>query len=666
MILPPPNVTGKLHLGHALTATIEDALCRHHRIKGGVTQWIPGFDHAGIATQSVVERELYKQKGVRPDQLSRKEFLDRCNQWSKTIIFFRFLEVATTRPETLFADVALAVNPADERYSRFVGKYVRNPLVPARKLPVIADSSVQMEKGTGVLKITPSHDHLDWEIASHHWKEIISVDPSARTRTCIESNGKMNAEANEFAGMDRFDARTKVTEKLNSLDLLSGTLEHDGQITVCSRTGTCFFIFNLCYVGDIVEPRLTEQWFMDTAELYVKAAQAVKDGKISVSPATQEQKLFDWFSNKDPWCLSRQLIWGHRIPAYRTNNSSWFVAGSMNEAREHFGEAATITQDEDVLDTWFSSSLIPLVKAGWPGPEFDSTSPFLDVLETGWDILGFWVARMIIMTMRLSGGQVPFSKVLLHGLVRDSSGRKMSKSLGNVIDPLDVVEGISREKMVERIKNSSLPQEEIGRGALRLRSFVGTFFVILATATSIISSRYPEGIPRSGTDALRFALLRHDLLASDIPLNVVDFASEGLRFCNKLWNLATYMETVAENSPTLKDVDSEHPADEWIMSHLSGALEKIDSHMLDFVPHLAFAVLHNFILGSLCDVYLETTKRALWTCDLPRIAQIRTTLSRVVQPTFVQLSVFMPFVAEHLYERVFKREHGSIYSDFVK
>ncbi|KAK6047965.1 hypothetical protein COOONC_14530, partial [Cooperia oncophora] len=325
---------------------------------------------------------------------------------------------------------------------------------------------------------------------------------------------------------------------------------------------------------------------------------------IRILPAIHEQKLFDWLSNKDPWCLSRQLLWGHRIPAYRSEGSSWFIAKSLDDARKQFGKDAVIVQDDDVLDTWFSSSLIPLVNAGWPSSEFNPSSPLLDVMETGWDILGFWVARMIIVTMRLSGGQVPFSTVLLHGLVRDSSGKKMSKSLGNVIDPLDVVDGISREKMIERIERSNLSKEEI------------------EAATSAISIHFPEGIARAGPDALRFALLRHDLLASDIPLKVAELSNEGLRFCNKLWNMVAYVETVTENSHTLKDVDSEHPA--------------------------------------------ETTKRALWDKDLARIEEIRTTLNRVVQPTLVQLSVFMPFVAEHLYERLFKREPGSIYFDFVK
>ncbi|XGW04592.1 hypothetical protein V3C99_015630 [Haemonchus contortus] len=738
MILPPPNVTGKLHLGHALTVTIEDALCRHHRIKGGVARWIPGFDHAGIATQVVVEQDLWKKKAIRRDQMSREDFVEHCRQWSEknstaireqlnilgatlewknayytlnenfssavTEAFVRLYEdgliyrdkrivnwcpslqssisdqevtrldfssptkivipsseggkrevqvgtmysvmypldgsdrlipVATTRPETMFADVALAVHPDDARYSEFVGKVVRHPLRKDMKIPIIADKSVQMNKGTGVLKITPSHDALDWEIASRHREEILGQDQNALSRNCIDVHGRLNQEANEFLGLDRFDARLKVIEKLSSSGHFGGTIKHDGQVSLCSRT------------GDVVEPRLTDQWFMNTEGLYEDARQAVVKGKIRILPKIHEQKLFDWLSNKDPWCLSRQLLWGHRIPAYRAENSPWFVAKSLDHAHDHFGRNAEILQDDDVLDTWFSSSLIPLVNAGWPGPNFNPSAPLLDVMETGWDILGFWVARMIIMTMKLSGGQVPFSNVLLHGLVRDSAGKKMSKSLGNVIDPLDVVDGISREEMIERVEKSNLSKEEI------------------VAASSAISTRFPEGIARAGPDALRFALLRHDLLATDIPVNIADLSNEGLRFCNKLWNLVTYIETVTESSQTVKDVDSEHPADEWILSRLGATLEQVDKHMTEYMPHLAFVELQNFILGSLCDVYLETTKNALWTKNFARIAEIRTTLSRVVQPTLVQLSVFMPFVAEHLYERVFKREPGSIYFDFV-
>ncbi|KAK6024103.1 tRNA ligase class I [Ostertagia ostertagi] len=604
MVLPPPNVTGKLHLGHALTVTIEDTLCRHHRIKGGVARWIPGFDHAGIATQVVVERELWKKKRLRRDQLSRQDFVEECRQWSemnsaairkqlnilgatldwksayytlndkfssavteafvrlhedglihrdKRIVHWcpslqssisdqevshidlssstkivvpsstggkrevevgamycvkypmddsdRFIPVATTRPETMFADVAIAVHPDDSRFSQLVGKFVRHPLCQERKLPIIADESVQMDKGTGALKVTPSHDALDWEIASRHQEEILRHDQAALTRSCIDIHGKLNQTANEFAGLDRFDARAKIIEKLDSCGLFQGTLKHDGQVKLCSRT------------GDVVEPRLTDQWFMNTEGLYEEAAQAIK-----ILPAIYEQKLFDWLSNKDPWCLSRQLLWGHRIPAYRSERYNWdllMVFKLFIDSTGEFGMARLGIQ--------------PIVAAS--GCYGDRMGHFR--------ILG-----------RLNDYCAQCNS-------RDCPGKTMSKSL--------------------------------------------------VTATSAISTQFPDGIVRAAaSDALRFALLRHDLLASDIPLKIADLSSEGLRFCNKLWNMVAYAETVIENSHTMKDVDSDHPADEWILSRLAGALEQVDKHMSQYMPHLAFMELQNFILGSLCDVYLDS------------------------------------------------------------
>ncbi|KJH53719.1 valine--tRNA ligase [Dictyocaulus viviparus] len=743
MVLPPPNVTGKLHLGHALTVIIEDTFCRHHRIKGGVVS---------IATQTVVEKYLWKEKSLRRDMLSNEQFIDSCKQWSemnssairkqldilgatldwqnvyytldkkfssaviqafvtlhkdgfiyrdnkvvnwcphlqsslsdqevdhvsvseptKISVPFsqggrrvvevgamysikypidnsdRFIEVGTTRPETIFGDVALAVHPNDDRYSKLIGELVCHPLLLGRKIPIIADNRVQRDKGTGVLKITPCHDKLDYDIASLHWDEILYQDSTAKSRSCIDANGKLNREAGEFVGLDRFDGRIKVIQKLDSLGLFSGRLKHEGQIALCSRTGVFLFVLRLLKIDcDIIEPRLAEQWFMKTAGLYDDAWQAIKAGKIKILPEPQEQKLFDWFSNREPWCLSRQLLWGHRIPAYRSENSPWLIVNSIDVARKHFGENAAIVQDDDVLDTWFSSSLIPLVIAGWPGPEFNPEVPFLNVMETGWDILGFWVARMIIMTMKLSNGHMPFSHVVLHGLIRDSSGKKMSKSLGNVIDPLDIVHGISQEEMVQRIRDSSLSEDD------------------MASAISAVSARFPNGITRVGPDALRFALLRHNLFASDILLNIVDFSTEGSRFCNKVWNMVAYFESINEKFYNMKDVDSDHPADEWIVSRLAGTLSEVDRYMTNHTPHLAFNTLYNFILHSLCDVYIETTKRAVWESNFDRMAQICTTLNRVVQPTLVQLSVFMPFISEYLYERAFRRERGSIYFDFVK
>ncbi|CAI2355295.1 unnamed protein product [Caenorhabditis sp. 36 PRJEB53466] len=737
MVLPPPNVTGKLHLGHALTVAVEDAICRHQRNQGNKAEWIPGFDHAGIATQAVVEKMLAKS-GRRRQDMSREEFVKECHVWSEKcsseirqqlsrmgasldwnqsyytldatfsaavtkafctlhsdglisrgrrivhwcptlastlssqevnridvpadgyltipsvdgngrrrvkfgamhLVRYRLtdsedmLEVGTTRPETLFADVAIAVHPNDERYSRFIGKFVWSPVVPGRQLKVIADSAVSMKKGTGAVKITPSHDPLDYEI----W---CRAGGSEEDVSCIDENGKMTNYGETVNGLDRFEARERVLEVLMGSRLYGGVMEHEGaQVNLCSRT------------GDVIEPRLAEQWFLDCKDMFARSTEAIQSGKIKVYPDYQSHRLTDWFENQEPWCLSRQLLWGHRIPAYRTlDGNKWIVAESEQEARRQLGkeEEASVRQDEDVLDTWFSSSLVPLVKNGWMAEGgAPIQTPALNVMETGWDISGFWVARMIAMNLKLSGGEPPFGKVVLHGLVRDSEGRKMSKSLGNVIDPLDVLDGISLENMIARVKQSALEDKEI------------------ESAVADLSKRFPNGIDRCGPDALRFALLKYDVLSTDISLDVSNAALEGLRFCNKLWNLAAYYDQLAEKCEVIKDVDSDRIVDEWLMARLASTVTSVDKHMSNFSLHLALSTLHKFITADICDVYLETTKKALWTNDVARIREARSTLQRVLQPTLVQLNAFMPFVSEFLYERIFSREPGSILFDVVK
>ncbi|EGT32076.1 CBN-VARS-1 protein [Caenorhabditis brenneri] len=737
MVLPPPNVTGKLHLGHALTVAVEDAICRHQRNQGNRAEWIPGFDHAGIATQVVVEKMLSKTGRDRRN-MSREEFVEECHKWSekcsseirqqlcrmgasldwtqsyytldpkfseavtkafctlekeglitrgKRMVHWcpslsstlstqevnrvdvaansflnipspsgskkrqvkfgqmhlirynlvdsdtEFIEVGTTRPETLFADIAIAVHPDDPKYSKFHGKYVWSPVTPGRKLLVITDSAVSVDKGTGAVKITPSHDPLDYEI----WNRWKSSNQSSEFEefSCIDEHGKMENCSDDFNGLDRFEAREKVLRMLESSGNYKGLIKHDGaQVNICSRT------------GDVIEPRLAEQWFLDCKEMFEKSGEAIRTGKIEVFPEYQSHRLIDWFENQEPWCLSRQLWWGHRVPAYHVpGQNNWLVAPTEEEARQKLGPL--VQQDQDVLDTWFSSSLVPLVKNGWlEGAPIQS--PALNVMETGWDISGFWVARMIALNLKLANGESPFGKVVLHGLVRDNEGRKMSKSLGNVIDPLDVLDGITYEKMVERVKQSALAIEE------------------KEIAVKDLTKRFPKGISRCGPDALRFALLKYDVLSTDIPLDVSNVALNGLHFCNKLWNLAAYYDQLAEKCEVIKDVDSDKLVDEWIMARLSSTVSAVDGHMNKFALHLALSTLHKFITADICDIYLESTKKALWSNDIKRIRQARSTLQRVLQPTLVQLNAFMPFVSEHIYERIFKREPGSILFDVVK
>ncbi|KAF1752183.1 hypothetical protein GCK72_018737 [Caenorhabditis remanei] len=736
MVLPPPNVTGKLHLGHALTVAVEDAICRHQRNQGNRAEWIPGFDHAGIATQVVVEKILAK-RGKRRQNMSREEFVQECHSWSEKcsaeirqqlcrmgasldwnqsyytldpkfssavtkafcilekdglitrgkrmvhwcptlsstlstqevnridvpsnsyisvpsadgkkrkikfgqmhLIRYKvvdsdseFVEVGTTRPETLFADVAIAVHPNDDRYSKLHGKYVWSPVTAGRKLLVITDSAVSIEKGTGAVKITPSHDPLDFDIWNR-WKSQNSTS-EIEEFLCIDENGKMTNCAENILGIDRFEARERVIEMLSSSDDYKGLIKHEGaQVNICSRT------------GDVIEPRLTEQWFLDCKDMFIRSAEALKTGQIEVFPEYQSHRLIEWFENQEPWCLSRQLWWGHRIPAYHIpGQEKWIVTADEKEARQQLGDQ--FVQDQDVLDTWFSSSLVPLVKNGWLEGE-QIQIPSLNVMETGWDISGFWVARMIALNLKLSNGESPFGKVVLHGLVRDNEGRKMSKSLGNVIDPVDVLDGISYEKMVERVKESALEQHEI------------------ENAVTDLTKMFPKGIARCGPDALRFALLKYDVLATDIPLDVSNVSLDGLHFCNKLWNLAAYYDQLAEKSEVIKDVDSDRLIDVWIMARLSSTVAAVDGHMNKFSLHLALSTLHKFITSDICDIYLESTKKALWSNDIGRIRQARSTLQRVLQPTLVQLNAFMPFVSEYLYERIFSREPGSILFDVVK
>uniref|UniRef100_A0AC34Q6A6 Valine--tRNA ligase n=1 Tax=Panagrolaimus sp. JU765 TaxID=591449 RepID=A0AC34Q6A6_9BILA len=711
MVLPPPNVTGNLHIGHAVTVVMEDSICRYQKRNGVNVEWIPGFDHAGIATQTVVERKLFREKGLLRSQINHDEFLQYCQSWSnerqKTIkkqlnemgaslnwnkayytmdenfssavrhafcrlfdekLIFRdkrmvnwcptlqstisdqevdfirlegptcvspskdgekpvidvgklhvvlyklddcdeYVKVATTRPETLFADMALAVNPNDPKNSGYIGKWVIHPLTGER-LPIIADELVDINKGTGVLKITPAHDFLDYRIAKKH-PDIFGSE----YRVCIGEDGKL-VNAGAFSGLDRLQAKSKILMFLRDQRLYSRFLEQkETHLPVCSRT------------GDFIEPSLKEQWFLDCSGMNKNIIEFITRNEIHVYPEGNKQKLIDWLSYPEPWCLSRQLDWGHRIPVYLKNHN-WIASETHLE---------NCPQDSDVLDTWFSSALIPLIVRGWPSKSV--TSIPLNLMETGHDIIGFWVARMLTLCSHL-GGSLPFNKVLLHGLVRDSAGRKMSKSLGNVIDPLDVINGISLQEMIARLKESSLDAAEISK------------------AESDLVQDFPEGMKAVGSDALRFALLRHDLLSEGINVSVHDLSQEGFRFCNKLWNLSKYCKIVFDAAEPIENEYSTHPVDLWITTRLKKMMSQLRL-LMDFendgaaaAPHLAFTAVRDFILTDLCDVYLETTKKTVnnknENDEDTRLQEVSNTLFLVSKLVVATLEPFMPLIANYI------------------
>lgn len=732
MVIPPPNVTGTLHLGHALTSAVEDALTRWHRMKGRTTLWNPGCDHAGIATQVVVEKKLWRETGKTRHDIGRDAFVRevwkwkqekgdriyeqlrmmgcsadfdratftmdpkmsravteafvrlhdegliyRCNRlinWSCTLrsaisdievdkkelagrtllpvpgykdkvefgvlVSFAYLledgsgeevVVATTRIETMLGDSAVAVHPEDPRYSHLHGKRLVHPFCD-RRLPIVCDPFVDMNFGTGAVKITPAHDHNDYEVGQRHGLPFITV---------IDDNGNICPGCGEFSGMRRFDARKAVLEALKQKGLYRGTQDNPMVVPICSRS------------KDIVEPLPKVQWFLNLTDMAAQAVQDVKEGKLKLIPE-HHIKIWNYFlENIRDWCISRQLWWGHRIPAYRvtvqgkppagaSDNECWVSGRSEDEAREKAAakfalpkEQLELAQDEDVLDTWFSSALFPFSIFGWPDQTADLEAFYPGtLLETGHDILFFWVAKMVMLGTKLMG-QLPFTQVLLHSIVRDAHGRKMSKSLGNVIDPVDVIRGISLEELIGKLHHSNLDPAEVGRAEQGQRA------------------DYPRGIPECGTDAMRFALCAYMSQGRDINLDINRV--EGYRhFCNKVWNATRFalMSLGSQDAPWEGDLAPEGPMDRWILSRLSAAAELCNAGFAcyDF-PQVTTAI-YSFWLYELCDVYLESLKPVFQGSD----AEARRRSSRVLlvclHGGLRLLHPFMPFLTEELYQRL--------------
>jgi len=696
IMLPPPNVTGSLHMGHAFQDTIMDALTRWQRMKGADTLWQPGTDHAGIATQMVVERKLLAEGQSRHD-LGRERFVEAVWEWKEhsgdTIgkqmrrlgasvdwsshcftmderlssavqqVFVSLYEegliyrgkrlvnwdpvlhtalsdlevvseeengkmwhiryprtdgqghliVATTRPETLLGDTAVAVNPEDERYKDLVGHALELPLT-GRTIPIIADDYVDVEFGSGCVKITPAHDFNDYEIGKRHGLELINVlDIDA----CLNENAPA-----EYQGLDRFEARTRIVDDLKKLGLLEKIDNHRLMIPRGDRSQA------------VVEPYLTDQWYVKIAPLAKPAIEAVQDGRIEFVPANWSKTYFDWMHRIEDWCISRQLWWGHRIPAWYDPQGNIHVGTSEEDARRRSGLSADIAlrQDEDVLDTWFSSALWPFTTLGWP-EKTDYLERFYptSVMVTGFDIIFFWVARMIMMGLKFMD-DVPFRTVYIHGLIRDGNGQKMSKSKGNVLDPIDLIDGIDLEQLIRK-RTTGLMQPEMAPA--------------IEGATK---KEFPEGIPPFGTDALRFTFAALATTGRDIRFDLGRI--EGYRnFCNKLWNAARFVLMQTEGK-TVKPATRHDVMDRWIISRMNRMINEVETHLSSYRLDLAAQALYEFTWNEYCDWYLEFAKATLQSASEEDQATTRNTLLTVLETCLRTLHPIMPFITEEIWQRV--------------
>ncbi len=712
IMIPPPNVTGRLHMGHAFQDTIMDTLTRYHRMKGDNTLWQPGTDHAGIATQMVVERIINAEGQTRHD-VGREAFIEKIWDWKKesgnTItrqlrrmgasldwqrerftmddglseavkeVFVQLYEedliyrgkrlvnwdpvlhtavsdlevlseeenghfwhmryplsdgsgslvVATTRPETMLGDSAVAVHPDDERYQSMIGKSIKLPLTD-REIPIIADDYVDPEFGTGCVKITPAHDFNDYEMGKRHDLAIINI---------FTVDAAINENAPEkYQGMDRYVARKAIIKDLEQSDLLVKVEDHRLMVPRGDRSGA------------VIEPYLTDQWYVKVGPLAEPAIKAVQDGDVKFVPDNWKNTYFEWMNNIEDWCISRQIWWGHRIPAWYDNEGKVYVGHDEKAVREKYqlDDSFILKQDNDVLDTWFSSALWPFSTLGWPEktPELDTFYP-TNVLVTGFDIIFFWVARMIMMGLKFTG-QVPFKEVYIHGLVRDSHGHKMSKSKGNVLDPIDLIDGIELEDLVnKRTKGMMQPQ-------------------MAKKIEKATRKEFKDGIPSFGTDALRFTFAIQATTGRDIKFDMGRI--EGYRnFCNKLWNASRYVLMNTEGHDCgIGGKEKNNTmvfslADKWILSRLQETKKQVIDSLNTYRLDLAAKAIYEFTWNEYCDWYLELSKSVLSSNkdgsnkdDLNLAQQLgaRYTLVHVLENLLRITHPIMPYITEEIWQRV--------------
>ena len=701
ILLPPPNVTGNLHMGHGFQQTIMDTLTRYHRMKGDNTLWQVGTDHAGIATQMVVERQL-NADGLTRHDLGRDAFLDKVWDWkvhsggnitqqmrrlgtsadwerevftmddnlsaAVVEVFVKLHEegliyrgkrlvnwdpvlhtavsdlevlneeeagfmwhmrypladgsgelvVATTRPETMLGDTAVAVHPDDERYLGFIGKQIKLPLTD-RLINIIADDYVDPEFGTGCVKITPAHDFNDYEMGKRHNLEIVNI---------LTDDAKLNDDVPEpYRGMDRFDARKKIVADLDTLGALVKIEDHKLKVPRGDRSGA------------VIEPYLTDQWYVAVESLAKPAIEAVQSGEIRFVPENWNKTYFQWMNNIQDWCISRQLWWGHRIPAWYDDEGNIYVGRDEAEvrAKNKLSTDLNLRQDEDVLDTWFSSALWPFATMGWPEktPELDTFLPS-SVLVTGFDIIFFWVARMIMMTKKFTG-QIPFKEIYITGLIRDEQGDKMSKSKGNVLDPIDLIDGIDLPALIEK-RTAGMMQPKLA-----------------AKITKRTAKEFPDGINAYGTDALRFTFAAMASTSRDINFDMSRV--EGYRnFCNKLWNASRFVLMNAEEQDTgATGGELELSlADRWIWARFQQTLQEFEAALVDYRFDIAAQVVYEFTWNQFCDWYLELSKPVLNSDDSSAAQKrgTRHTLVNLLEHILRLMHPLMPFITEEIWQRV--------------